>query len=49
MEQEILLKLTNVVAGYPGGGDVLKGLDLELKQGSLTCIVGPMARASRRC
>jgi ABC-type branched-subunit amino acid transport system ATPase component len=41
MEQKTLLKLTNVVAGYPGGGDVLKGLDLEIKKGSLTCIVGP--------
>ena len=35
-----MLKLTNVVAGY-GGGDVLKGVDLEVEKGSLTCIVGP--------
>jgi branched-chain amino acid transport system ATP-binding protein len=35
-----MLKLTNVVAGY-GGGDVLKGVDLEIEKGSLTCIVGP--------
>ncbi len=35
-----MLKLTNVVAGY-GEGDVLKGVDLEVAQGSLTCIVGP--------
>jgi ABC-type branched-subunit amino acid transport system ATPase component len=35
-----MLKLENVVAGY-GGGDVLKGVDLEVEKGSLTCIVGP--------
>lgn len=35
-----MLKLTNIVAGY-GGGDVLKGVDLEVAKGSLTCIVGP--------
>lgn len=35
-----MLKLANVVAGY-GGGDVLKGVDLEIEKGSLTCIVGP--------
>ncbi len=35
-----MLKLHNVHAGY-GGGDVLKGVDLEVEKGSLTCIVGP--------
>ncbi len=35
-----MLKLTNIFAGY-GGGDVLKGVDLEVEKGSLTCIVGP--------
>lgn len=35
-----MLQLTNVFAGY-GGGDVLKGVDLEVEEGSLTCIVGP--------
>lgn len=35
-----MLKLINVIAGY-GGGDVLKGVDLEVEKGSLTCIVGP--------
>lgn len=35
-----MLKLTHVVAGY-GGGDVLQGVDLDVEQGSLTCIVGP--------
>jgi ABC-type branched-subunit amino acid transport system ATPase component len=36
----MLLKLHNVYAGYEGG-DVLKGIDLEVKQGATTCIVGP--------
>jgi ABC-type branched-subunit amino acid transport system ATPase component len=35
-----MLKVENVVAGY-GGGDVLKGVDLAVENGSLTCIVGP--------
>jgi ABC-type branched-subunit amino acid transport system ATPase component len=35
-----LLELRNVVAGY-GGGDVLKGVNLVVEQGSITCIVGP--------
>jgi branched-chain amino acid transport system ATP-binding protein len=35
-----MLKLTDVYAGY-GGGDVLKGIDLIVQKGSLTCIVGP--------
>lgn len=36
----MLLQLHDVYAGY-GGGDVLQGLDLEVEQGSVTCIVGP--------
>jgi ABC-type branched-subunit amino acid transport system ATPase component len=35
-----MLKLMDVFAGY-GGGDVLKGVDLEVEKGSLTCLVGP--------
>src|SRR5574340_1850178 len=35
-----MLRLENVIAGY-GGGDVLKGVDLVVEKGSLTCIVGP--------
>lgn len=35
-----LLEMQGVVAGY-GGSDVLKGLDLVVEEGSLTCIVGP--------
>jgi branched-chain amino acid transport system ATP-binding protein len=36
----VLLKLDTVFAGY-GGGDVLKGVDLEVEKGSITCIIGP--------
>jgi ABC-type branched-subunit amino acid transport system ATPase component len=35
-----LLRLSGVVAGY-GGGDVLQGVDLEVQEGSIACIVGP--------
>ena len=35
-----LLKLEHLVAGYDGS-DVLKGVDLEIQAGSVTCIVGP--------
>jgi branched-chain amino acid transport system ATP-binding protein len=35
-----LLELEGVVAGY-GGGDILRGLDLNVQEGSLTCLVGP--------
>lgn len=34
------LSLRNIVAGY-GGSDVLKGVNLEIQTGSITCIVGP--------
>lgn len=37
----MLLQLENVVAGYDEGGDVLKGLNLVVEKGSVTCIVGP--------
>jgi branched-chain amino acid transport system ATP-binding protein len=36
----MLLKLHHVTAGY-GGSDVLKGIDLVVEEGSVTCIVGP--------
>jgi branched-chain amino acid transport system ATP-binding protein len=36
----MLLRLHNVIAGYDGG-DVLKGLDLNVEKGSITCVVGP--------
>ena len=35
-----MLSLKGIVAGY-GGGDVLRGFDLEVERGSITCIVGP--------
>jgi ABC-type branched-subunit amino acid transport system ATPase component len=34
------LQLRNLVAGYDGS-DVLKGVNLEIEPGSVTCIVGP--------
>ena len=36
----MLLRLHNVIAGYDGS-DVLKGLDLNVEKGSITCVVGP--------
>lgn len=36
----MILSLRNVVAGY-GGSDVLKGVNLDIQTGSITCIVGP--------
>lgn len=36
----MLLNLHNLFAGYDGS-DVLKGVDLGVKSGSITCIVGP--------
>ena len=36
----MFLALDNLVAGYDGS-DVLKGVRLEVEQGSITCIVGP--------
>ena len=35
-----MLSISGVFAGY-GGGDVLRGLDLQVQTGSITCIVGP--------
>jgi ABC-type branched-subunit amino acid transport system ATPase component len=36
----MLLKLHNVYAGYDGS-DVLEGIDIEVEQGTTTCIIGP--------
>src|SRR5690242_16704635 len=36
----MLLQMHTVYAGYEGG-DVLKGISLEVGQGTTTCIVGP--------
>ncbi len=35
-----MLSLRNLVAGYDGS-DVLKGVNLEVEKGAITCIVGP--------
>jgi len=35
-----MLRLSGVIAGY-GGGDVLQGVDLEVREGSIACNVGP--------
>jgi len=35
-----MLELEGVTAGY-GGGDILRGLDLTVEEGAVTCIVGP--------
>jgi ABC-type branched-subunit amino acid transport system ATPase component len=36
----MLLQIENIVAGY-GGSDILKGVNLAVEKGSITCIVGP--------
>jgi branched-chain amino acid transport system ATP-binding protein len=36
----MLLRIESVVAGY-GAGDVLRGLDLDVAEGSVTCLIGP--------
>ncbi len=35
-----ILEMEGVFAGY-GGGDILRGVDLSLGEGTITCIVGP--------
>jgi branched-chain amino acid transport system ATP-binding protein len=35
-----ILELEGVVAGY-GAGDILKGVDLSVETGSITCLIGP--------
>jgi branched-chain amino acid transport system ATP-binding protein len=37
----MVLQLENVVAGYDEGGDVLKGVNLQIEERSITCIIGP--------
>ena len=37
---EALLELRGLVAGY-GRGDVLRGVDLAVERGSITCLIGP--------
>jgi branched-chain amino acid transport system ATP-binding protein len=35
-----LLRIQGMVAGY-GRGDILRGIDLELEEATITCLVGP--------
>jgi len=35
-----VLRISDLVAGY-GGGDVLRGVSLEVPEGGITCVVGP--------
>ena len=35
-----LLELRSVVAGY-GAGDILRGVDLDVRAGTITCLIGP--------
>ncbi len=35
-----VLKIKDLVAGY-GGGDVLRGVSLDVTEGGITCVVGP--------
>jgi branched-chain amino acid transport system ATP-binding protein len=35
-----ILRLEGVVAGY-GAGDILKGIDLQVEPGTVTCLIGP--------
>jgi len=39
-ESTAFLRFENVVAGY-GGGDVIKGVNFDVPEGGVTCIVGP--------
>ena len=39
-ETAVFLRFTNIVAGY-GGGDVLKGVEFDVPEGGVSCIVGP--------
>jgi branched-chain amino acid transport system ATP-binding protein len=39
-ESTAFLRFDDVVAGY-GGGDVIKGVNFDVPQGGVTCIVGP--------
>ncbi len=36
----MLLRLNNIYAGYDGG-DVLKGVSIDVEEGTTTCVVGP--------
>jgi ABC-type branched-subunit amino acid transport system ATPase component len=36
-----ILEIHNIVAGYGGGPDILKGIDLTVNEGQIQCIIGP--------
>lgn len=36
-----ILEVKNVVAGYGGGPDILRGVNLTAKEGQVQCIIGP--------
>ncbi len=40
MTMTSILELRGVVAGY-GAGDILKGVDLDIERGAITCLIGP--------
>jgi branched-chain amino acid transport system ATP-binding protein len=40
LDVDDLLTLTDVIAGY-GAGDILKGVDLHVSAGTVTCLIGP--------
>jgi branched-chain amino acid transport system ATP-binding protein len=40
LDVDDLLTLTGVIAGY-GAGDILKGVDLHVSAGTVTCLIGP--------
>jgi branched-chain amino acid transport system ATP-binding protein len=40
MTMSAVLELRDVVAGY-GAGDILKGVDLDVELGMITCLIGP--------
>lgn len=40
MMSETILSIRDVVAGY-GAGDILKGVNLDVQAGTVTCLIGP--------
>lgn len=42
---QTVFELSGVVAGY-GAGDILKGVDLAIAAGTVTCRIGPKGPAS---
>src|SRR2546421_4107412 len=41
LETEVLVHCERVVAGYGSGGDVLRGVDLDVETGDFVCMIGP--------